>query len=119
MGGDGTRIRTVSVDFDPADPFERVLLLIAETARRKRADYALDNDPYSTFRDTSLMLGLDGFCAVESALFNVLQRLARLRSLRRNGRMADPANETVEDTYLDLATYACIAAALAEQERPA
>lgn len=44
------------------------------------------------------------------------QKLARLTSLRQNGRMADPANEAVADTYLDLAVYAVITYAIALHE---
>ncbi len=97
---------------DHRDPFEGTLAHIAAIARAKRRDYALDTDPYSNFHDTSRMLGLDGFGEVESACFNVLQKVARLRSLRANGRLADPANETAQDTYVDLACYAVIAATL-------
>jgi hypothetical protein len=97
---------------DHHDPLEATLAHIATIARTKRRDYALDGHPYSNFHDTATMLGLPGFTEVESACFNVLQKIARLRSLRANGRLTDPTNETVQDTYLDLACYAVIAATL-------
>jgi hypothetical protein len=50
-------------------------------------------------------MGLAGFGPVEAALFNITQKLSRLKSLRENGRMDDPQNEAVADTYLDLAVY--------------
>lgn len=46
----------------------------------------------------------------EAADFNELQKLARLRALRRRGR--PPENESVDDTYLDKANFALLALAL-------
>lgn len=100
------------ITLDETDPFELVLCDIIETNRRKRKDYALDGSPFSNFEDTARNLGFNGFGPVESALFNVLQKLARLRSLRANGRMDGVANESVEDTLLDLAVYGIIALAI-------
>lgn len=96
------------ITLDPNDPFERVLIDIVATNRKKRADYALDGSPFSNFEFTSEVMG---FTSVEgSAVFNVAQKLARLSSLNRNRRK--PQNETVEDTYLDMACYAIIAYAI-------
>lgn len=97
-----------SVTLDPNDPFDAALIPIVKTNRAKRKDYAKDGDPFSNFKTTAAMLGLDGFGPAESAYFNVLQKVARLQSLRMNGRMADTANESVLDTYLDLAVYGVI-----------
>ena len=91
------------VTLDPSDPFDAALIPIVQTNRRKRADYAKDGDPFSSFRTSSDLLGLAGFGPVEAALFNITQKLSRLKSLRENGRMDDPQNEAVADTYLDLA----------------
>ncbi len=104
-----------TVTLDATDPFDRVLIPIVLTNRAKRADYAADGDPFSNFRDTAHMFGMPGFDAPESALLNVLQKCARLRALRTNGRMDDPRNEAVYDTYLDLAVYSVICLALVEQ----
>lgn len=97
-----------SVTLDPNDPFDAALIPIVKTNRAKRKDYATDGDPFSNFKTTAAMLGLNGFGPAESAYFNVLQKIARLQSLRMNGRMADTANESVLDTYLDLAVYSVI-----------
>lgn len=97
---------------DPNDPFEAVILEMVETNRRKRADYAVDGSPWSNFDDVANSLGIDGFNPVDSANFNIEQKSARLRSLRKNGRMDDPQNESVADTYLDRAVYAVIALAM-------
>jgi hypothetical protein len=93
---------------DSSDPFEAVVIEMVEMNRRKRADYALDGDPFSNFHHSSAMLGIDGFGPIEAVLFNLSQKLARLNSLRKNGRMESPQNEAVEDTYLDIAVYATI-----------
>lgn len=107
------RTLTLSVD----DPFDAVLMDIVETNRRKRRDYAHDgSDPFTNFRVTSELLGLEGFGPAESALFNILQKIARLQSLRVNGRMDDPANEAVADTVLDLAVYGIIYTALTKEK---
>jgi hypothetical protein len=76
---------------DPADPFDAALIPIVETNRRKRADYAREGDPFSSFTTSSEMLGVDGFGPSEAALFNMAQKIARLKSLRENGRIGDPA----------------------------
>lgn len=97
---------------NPDDPFERVILDMVATNRRKRADYAVDGSPWSNFDDTANALGIDGFTPVDSVNFNIEQKSARLRSLRKNGRMRDPRNESVTDTYLDRAVYSVIALAM-------
>jgi hypothetical protein len=90
---------------DPSDPFDAALIPIVEMHREKRADYAKDGSPFDNFETSSSLIGLEGFGPTESALFNVTQKLARLKSLRQNGRMDYPQNEAVLDTYLDLAVY--------------
>jgi hypothetical protein len=105
------------ITLDPTDPFDAAVAEIVRINRRKRADYALDGgDVFSNFRQTSEVIAVDGFGPADAALFNVIQKIMRLRSLRANGRMDDPANEAAADTYLDLAVYAIIALALSREE---
>lgn len=106
------------IELDPDDPFDAAIIPMVLTNRKKRLDYATDGDPFSNFKDTSDDLGLIGFGAKESALFNVLQKKARLKALRLNGRIDDPSNEAVIDTYMDLAVYSVILYALALQDNP-
>lgn len=101
-------LNTEPVTLDPNDPFDRALIPIVLTNRRKRQDYAIDGSPFSNFKDTSDLLGLKGFEAREAAYFNLLQKVVRLKSLRMNGRFDEAANEAVEDTFLDLAVYGVI-----------
>jgi len=84
------------------------LIPLVGTNRRKRKDYARDGEAFSSFYSSSALPGMKGFGPVEAALFNVAQKMTRLQSLRENGRMNDPANESVADTYLDLAVYAIL-----------
>lgn len=91
---------------DELDPFEAVLIKMVRMNRLKRQDYAFDGSPWSNFEFTAGVLGIS---AVDAAVHNVAQKLARLVALRANGRLDEPANEAVDDTYLDLAVYATIA----------
>jgi len=109
------QLKKETVTLDPDDPFDAALIPIVQTNRRKRADYARDGDPFSSFRTSSDLIGLAGFGAVEAALFNITQKLSRLKSLRENGRMDDPQNEAVADTYLDLAVYGVLCYALSRE----
>lgn len=105
------------VVLNPEDPFDAALIPIVETNRRKRRDYAHDSDPFSNFRTTSAMMAMgESFGPIESALFNIHQKVARIQSLRANGRLTDAANESVDDTFLDLAVYSIIAYALKREQ---
>jgi hypothetical protein len=89
------------------DPFDLALKLIHETGARKKNDYASREDRFSNFALTSAYFGIDDF---QSADFNELQKLARLKQLNRNGFA--PEYEPVYDTYLDKAVYAVLALAM-------
>jgi hypothetical protein len=93
---------------ESSDPFEAACIEMVKMNRRKRSDYALDGDPFSNFHASSAMLGLSGFGPIEAVLFNLTQKMARLSALRKNGRMTNPQNESVNDTYLDIAVYSTI-----------
>lgn len=95
-----------SLVLDEHDPFEAVVIKMIQMNRRKRRDYALDDSPWSNFDFSADAMGIR---SEDAAVFNVSQKLARLAALRANGRLDEPANEAVEDTYLDLAVYAVIA----------
>lgn len=94
---------------DEHDPFEAVMIKMIQMNRRKRQDYALDGDPWSSFEFTADAVGIS---ATDSAVHNAAQKIGRLAALRANGRLDEPANEAVDDTYLDLAVYAVIALAI-------
>jgi hypothetical protein len=101
-------VPSLDITLDSTDPFESALIEMVKINRKKRQDYALDGDPFSNFHMTSSLMSMPGFGPLESVLFNVAQKFARLTALRTNGRMDQPANEGVEDTYKDMAVYATI-----------
>lgn len=105
-----------NVVLDKDDSFEAALIGMVLTARKKRKDYAQDANPFSNFEGTAAKLAIPGFGRKEAALFNVLQKIERLSALRANGRMDDPQNEAVIDTYLDLAVYSTLLLAMAHDE---
>lgn len=112
--------QVLGMDIGPSspDPFEVAITELLEIHRSKNGDYARDGKPFDNFESSSELMGLDGFGPVEAALFNTIQKLVRLRSLRQNGRLDDPNNESVIDTYRDLACYSVIAFAQVRQEKP-
>lgn len=99
---------------DENDPVERALLKIAALNRKKRADYAHDDDIFSNFAATAEFAGFE--VKWMSALFNCQQKLSRIASLRANGRLTETANESVMDSLLDNAVYAVIALGIAEDD---
>lgn len=109
---------TPTITLDPADPVEAAMISMVMTARSKKADYARDGSPFSNFEATADMIGMPGWGRKESALFNITQKIARLKALRANGRMRDPRNESVIDTYLDLAVYAVLLYAMSRLPEP-
>lgn len=86
--------------------FSSLLKEMLELHDRKNADYATDGNPYSNF-EIAGALGrmftdpVDIACAV---LIGV--KIARLAELRGKGKT--PKNESIADTFIDLATYAAI-----------
>ena len=80
---------------------ERMLFVSA----KKRNDYSRTG-PWANFKDTSEFFGLANW---QSAVFNQIQKLSRVRSLS-DGRKV--MNEPLEDTLLDNANYALFAYAM-------
>jgi hypothetical protein len=112
MGGGGGsgphydgKTETVSLCLD--DAFDNAIFQIIKTAERKRADYASKAAPFSNFEFTANYFGLRIY---QSADFNELQKLARLRELNQPG--VEPTNEPVLDSYLDKAVFAVLAFAM-------
>lgn len=97
------------ITLSPKDGFEKLLIPMVETNRAKRADYASEDDMYLNFRRNAEMMDLEGFDALEDCLSMVSRKFGRIVNLR--GR--DATNETVVDSFLDLAVYAVLAYGLA------
>lgn len=109
-----TEASAAAIYLDPNDPFEKVLIPIIKTNRKKRGDYAVDGSPFTNFESTSVFANFENRWL--SALFNCQQKLARIQALRANGRLDDPNNEAVLDTLLDNAVYGVIALAIATED---
>ena len=109
----GSHTHASSARLDPADPIDAVLLEIHELNRRKRADYAIDGagpfSPFSNFYGMAARLRLPGFDTALAIESHIASKEERLVALRTNGR--PPQNESVLDTLLDRAVYACLAVA--------
>lgn len=99
------------IELDPKDPFEKLLIPIVETNRKKRADYANEDNIFANFDYTSqATMGM--VSPREYADIMVTMKNGRIFNLR--GRNAQ--NESVIDTYLDRAVYAILAYGLALRE---
>lgn len=91
-------------ELNPRDEFEALLLEIVDLHRRKNADYANEANIYANFDLNSAQMGLAGYTPLEDCKSMVLRKLGRINNLR--GR--DPQNETVTDSFRDLAGYSLL-----------
>lgn len=72
----------------------KVALANVQTLDRKQQDYGAGN--ISAFGELGLLV-------------RVNDKVERLKNLHKTGRMTDPANESVTDSWLDLSNYGLIA----------
>jgi hypothetical protein len=86
------------------DVFESLVIKIVDMNRQKRADYASKENVFQNFDTNARMMNLSGYTALEDCLSMVTRKIGRITNLR--GR--DPLNETVYDSFLDLAVYAVL-----------
>jgi hypothetical protein len=100
------------LELDDSNEFEWACMRMVEMNRRKRADYASDSDIFLNFRVNAQMMRLEGYDYKEDCLSMVCRKVNRITNLR--GR--DPQNETVLDSYEDLAVYATLLFAMALEE---
>lgn len=95
------------VVLDSDDPIERVLIEIVQLNRKKRHDYADDNDIFSNFREAGEQTNTDALTVCE---MHIATKQARLKNLTK--KSVTPKNESIRDTRLDRAVYSVIAVAL-------
>ena len=97
-----------SVTLKKSDPFEAILAEMVEMHRKKKADY--EKDPgavYNTnFDEVAREVPLEDYDAVIDAYTMVVRKAKRVGNLLTPGR--EPANETIDDSMLDLAVYAVL-----------
>ena len=72
----------------------KVALANVQTLDRKQQDYGAGN--ISAFGELGLLVRCN-------------DKIERLKNLHKTGRMTDPANESVTDSWLDLSNYGLIA----------
>ncbi len=85
--------------------FEAVIREVLEMHRRKGADYGTDDDFFANV-SASANWGIDPWVG---AMMRVSDKVARLQSAAKGSTLK---NEGIEDSLLDIATYAVIAVCL-------
>lgn len=90
---------------DPNDDFESVLIDMVRMNRRKRADYASENDVIQNFRRNA-NLAWGEFNIFLDCYTMVTRKLLRVQNLMQKGNQ--PKNEALEDTLIDLAVYSVL-----------
>lgn len=95
--------RALPVAGDPQ--FEKVIQEVLEMHRRKGADYGTDQDFFANVSQSALW-GIDPWVG---AMLRLNDKVIRLQQAATRGSLA---NEGVEDSMLDIATYAIIALCL-------
>ena len=82
--------------------FDAVLARIHDTHEKKNSDYADDSNPYSNFEGAAHLAGQ----TVDQVFHTLLGiKMERLRQLMTGKK---PNYESLDDTLLDLATYAAL-----------
>jgi hypothetical protein len=100
----------VGLTLNSNDPFEKLLIPIVETNRKKRADYADEENIYKNF-DYVEKATMGMVNATDYADIMVTMKSGRIMNLR--SQLTKPQNESLLDTYLDRAVYAILAYGLA------
>lgn len=94
----------------PGSPrFHELLREIGDLHAKKSADYGTDEDPFMNIRQ-STQWGVDAFTG---ALVRLGDKVKRLQAFAQKGTLA---NEGVEDSLRDLASYALIALIMFEEQ---
>jgi hypothetical protein len=100
------------MQLDLDDPFEYACALMIETHRVKRADYASDDEPFKNFEVVAQMMQLEGYDRMADCLTMVIRKVGRIVNLRG----AEPENESLLDSYKDLAVYGTLLYCMASED---
>lgn len=92
-----------------SERFHALLREAGEMHDRKQKDYGTDVDPFANVRASTEW----GLPAWVGAGIRMNDKMRRLQSFVKNGRLE---NESITDTFMDLAVYALIGLALYEEE---
>lgn len=93
------------VYLDPNDDFESVLIDMVKMNRKKRADYASEDDVIQNFRRNADMAWGE-FNIFMDCYTMVTRKILRVQNLMQKGMK--PKNESLEDTLIDLAVYSVL-----------
>ena len=91
------------------DPFERELAAIGELHSAKRADYTGGGSALANYQFSSRMIGVS---TLEGMFMRMCEKVYRVRSLLKTG--GEPANESMADSFRDIAIIAILMKLLAE-----
>lgn len=111
--------RVVALEEEQPDPsygFVAVLDRLEQLHRQKQADYGTGTDPYANVR-ASEGFGMPAWLGVAVRMQDKMKRLQTAGTQYINGGRVSLSNESLEDTFLDLAVYAIIALVLLEEEK--
>jgi hypothetical protein len=91
--------------FDPADPFDHQLIKMRALHRKKRSDYANEDNIYKNFDEVSRNVPIDDYDAFMDCFTMILRKIKRISNLINEGTTKQPQNESFEDSLIDLANY--------------
>jgi hypothetical protein len=97
-------------ELDPSDPFEDILIDMVEIHRKKKADYGADNNPLSNFDKVAALVPVPEYDSTMDCLTMVIRKLCRIENLvnKNCGFKVVAANESLEDSMIDLAVYSVL-----------
>ena len=94
----------------PTDQFDEILLQLGALHWQKSIDYGTDGDTYQNFRGSAKM----GIPPWKGAFIRLQDKVQRICKFAKDGKLA---NESVIDSFNDLAVYAIICRLLFEEEQ--
>jgi hypothetical protein len=98
-------------DASAGDPrFHAVLKEMGDTHDRKQQDYGTDGDPFANMNAAAEF----GIAPWVGAYVRINDKITRIKSFLKKGRVA---NESIEDSLIDIATYAAIALVLYREDQ--
>lgn len=97
------------------DPFDSILKEMSELHARKSIDYGRTDDPYANVA-ASTDFGIPAWVGAMVRANDKVRRIQKAAAQATAGESVSLANEGIEDSLLDLATYAIIALVLYRRE---
>lgn len=95
---------------EDTDAFFMVLSEINTLHKKKKADYASDQDRFSNFKIAAQFSGMKTYQSIENLIGVKQARLLELRGKK------EPLNESLRDTLIDRAVYSILAVVLFDEE---